>query len=170
MLRCGIDKLPGIVTRGVLLDLAGWQGSQHLEAGHEVTVEELTACAASQGVDIRERDAILLRTGFNSVYADDPDLYVWEFAGIGLEAARWLAARDVVLVGSDTLGVEVRHREAAWDLPVHLHLLHRHGIYLIELLDLDRLAADRVYEFLFVGAPLPLVGGTGAPISPIAIA
>ncbi len=114
-------------------------------------------------------DAVLLRTGFNSVYAEDPELYTWEFAGIGLEGARWLADRDVVLVGGDTLGVEVRTRGAPWELPVHLHLLHRHGIYLVELLDLDRLAADRVYEFLFMGAPLPLVGGSGSPISPLAI-
>lgn len=169
LLRCGIDKLPGIVTRGVLLDVAGWQGGRHLDRSHEITAQELAACAASEGVEVRPGDAVLLRTGFNAVYAEDPERYVWEFAGIGLEGARWLADRDVVLVGSDTLGVEVRRREAAWELPVHLHLLHRHGIYLVELLDLDRLAADGVHEFLFMGAPLPLAGGTGAPISPLAI-
>ena len=169
LLRCGIDKLPGIVTRGVLLDVAGWRGEPHLPAGHEITVEEVEACAASAGVEIGGGDAVLVRTGFNAVYAKDPDLYIWEFPGIGLPAARWLAERDVVLVGSDNLGVEVRRRDAPWELPVHLHLLHEHGIYMVELLDLDRLAADAVHEFVFMGAPLPLAGGTGAPISPLAI-
>jgi kynurenine formamidase len=170
LLRCGIDKLPGIVTRGVLLDLAGAAGKAHLEPSHEVTPGEIEACAKSQGIEIRERDAVLLRTGWPQVYQRDPDLYVWEFPGIGLDAARWLAECDVVLVGADTLGVEARTRAKPWDLPVHLCLLHEHGIYLLELLDLERLATDRVFSFLFLAAPLRLTGGTGAPISPLAIA
>lgn len=170
LMKCGIDKLPGIVTRGVLLDLAGAQGTLHLDPSHEITVAEIEDCASSQGTEIKERDAVLLRTGWPQTYAQDPDLYTWEFPGIGLPAARWLAERDVVLVGADTLGVEVRTRAKPWALPVHLCLLHEHGIYMLELLDLDKLAADRVYQFLFVAAPLPLTGGTGSPLNPLAIA
>jgi kynurenine formamidase len=170
MARCGIDKLPGIVTRGVMLDLPAIQGRRHLEAGHEISVAELEACSAIQGLEVREGDAVLLRTGFADVFERDPHLYEWEFPGLGLAAARWLSARDVVLVGADTLGVEVRTREAPFDLPVHLHLLHDKGIYMVELLDLDQLAADRVGEFVFVAAPLRLAGGTGSPINPLAIA
>ena len=168
--RCGIDKLPGIVTRGVLLDLARAAGRDHLEPAHEVTVAELEKCAAGQGTELKAGDAVLMRTGWPAVYQTDPELYVWEFPGIGLSAARWLAAQDVVLVGADTLGVEVRTRARAWELPVHLCLLHEHGIYMLEMLDLERLAADAVHSFLFVAAPLPLTGGTGSPVNPLAIA
>jgi kynurenine formamidase len=170
MARCGIDKLPGIVTRGVMLDLAAAQGKRHLDPGHEITAAELEACAVRQGAEVREGDAVLLRTGFADVFERDPHLFEWEFPGLGLEAALWLSARDVVLVGADTLGVEVRTREAPYDLPVHLYLLHQKGIYIVELLDLDQLAADRVFEFVFVVAPLRLTGGTGSPVNPLAIA
>jgi kynurenine formamidase len=170
MARCGIDKLPGIVTRGVMLDLPAIHGKPHLDAGHEISVAELEACTVRQGLRVRAGDAVLLRTGFADVFERDPHLYEWEFPGLGLAAARWLSARDVVLVGADTLGVEVRTREAPFDLPVHLHLIHDKGIYMVELLDLDQLAADRVDEFVFVAAPLRLAGGTGSPINPLAIA
>ena len=167
--RCGVENLQGMVTRGVLLDVAGVAGVDHLASGHEIGAEELATCAAHQGVEIQPGDAVLIRTGWRSVYPADPDGYVWEFPGIGLAAAEWISARDVALVGADTLGVEVRTRAKPWDLPVHAHLLHEHGIYMLELLDLDRLAADRRYEFVFVLAPLPITGGSGSPVNPLAI-
>jgi kynurenine formamidase len=168
--HCGIDRVTAIVTRGVLLDVAGHQDVDHLPPGHEITVDELRACARDHSVEVRQGDAVLVRTGWPRVYASDPDLYTWEFPGIGLEAAEWLAELDVVLVGADNLGVEVRSREKPWELPVHLCLLHRNGIYMLELLDLDRIAADGVRTFLFFLAPLTVVGGTGSPVNPIAIA
>jgi kynurenine formamidase len=168
--RCGIDKVPGIVTRGVMLDLPTHQGIPHLEAAHEITPHELESCAAGQGVQIRAGDAVLVRTGWAQVFERDPHLYEWEFPGLGLDAARWLSAHDVVVVGADTLGVEVRTREAPFELPVHLHLIHERGIYMVELLALDQLAADGIREFVFVAAPLRITGGTGSPLNPLAIA
>jgi kynurenine formamidase len=168
--HCAIDRLPGMVTRGVLLDVAGRRNVQRLESSMEITVDELEACLREEGVDLRAGDAVLIRTGWPSMYAEDAERYVWEFPGIGLEAARWLAGNDVVLVGADTLGVEVRTRAQPWDLPVHLCLLHEHGVHMLELLNLERLAADKVYQFLFMLAPLPITGGTGSPVNPLAIA
>lgn len=168
--RCAIDRLPGMITRGVLLDVAGRQNVPRLESSKEITVEDLEACLRDQGVDLKAGDAVLIRTGWPSMYSEDAERYVWEFPGIGLAAARWLAAHDVVLVGADTLGVEVRTRARPWDLPVHLCLLHEHGVHMLELLDLERLAADNVHEFLFILAPLPIEGGTGSPVNPLAIA
>jgi kynurenine formamidase len=104
------------------------------------------------------------------VYASDPKRYVYEFPGIGVDAARWLAEQDVVLVGADTLGLEVRTREHAWDIPVHVCLLHEHGVYMLEMLDLEAIAADKIHRFLFVLAPLPITGGSGSPVNPLAIA
>jgi kynurenine formamidase len=168
--RCGVEKLTAIVTRGVLLDVAGDAGVDHLPDSHEITATELKASAGRAGVEIRKGDAVLVRTGWSTMYAHDSGRYVYDFPGIGLGAAEWLCEQDVVLVGADTLGVEVRTRENPWDLPVHLCLLRDHGVYMLELLDLERLAADRVNQFLFVLAPLPITGGSGSPVNPIAIA
>lgn len=168
--RCGVEKLASIVTRGVLLDVAAQADAGTLEASHEITVAELEASAERAGVTVDRGDAVLIRTGWSTVYANDPNRYVYDFPGIGLEAARWLAAKDVVLIGADNLGVEVRTREHPWDIPVHVCLLQEHGIYMLEMLELERIAADRVYEFLFVLAPLPIAGGSGSPVNPLAIA
>jgi len=167
--RCGVEKLTSIVTRGVLLDVAGEAGPDALVSSHEITVEQLEACADREGVRIEGGDAVLIRTGWSTVYERDPKRFVYEFPGIGVDAARWLAERDVVLVGADTLGLEVRTRDHPWDLPVHVCLLRDHGIYMLELLDLETIAADRVYQFLFVLAPLPIAGGSGSPVNPLAI-
>src|SRR5262249_32461198 len=118
--HCGIDKLPGIVTRGVLLDVPGWLGRDELEPSHEITAAELSGCAAAAGVEVGAGDAVLLRTGWPRMYERDRHTYVWRSPGIGLEGARWLAERDVTLIGADNLGVEVRRQGAPWDLPVHL--------------------------------------------------
>lgn len=168
--RCGIENLGSLVARGVLLDVAGHLQVPHLSAGHEITASELAACSSEQGIEPEAGDVVLIRTGYSRVYAADPESWTWEFPGLGLEAARWLAERDVVLVGADNLGVEVRTRADPWTLPVHLCLLREHGIYMLELLDLERLAEDRVHKFVFVMAPLPIVGGSGSPVNPLAIA
>jgi len=168
--RCGVEKLTSMVTRGVLLDVAGDAGVDGLASNHEITVDELEACAERALVAIEPGDAVLIRTGWSRVYASDPGRYVYDFPGIGVDAARWLAEKDVVLVGADTLGVEVRSRARPWDIPVHVCLLQEHGIYMLELLDLEAIAADRLRQFLFVLAPLPIAGGSGSPVNPLAIA
>lgn len=170
MALCGIQKLPGLVTRGILLDVAGAAGKRHLDPSHEITADELESAASAQGVEVRAGDAVLMRTGWRAVFFEDRALYQSSAPGLGVPGASWLSSRDVVAVGSDTLGVEVRPYAPGTSSPVHLHMLHQHGIYLIELLDLEELARDRVYQFLFVAVPLKLTGGTGSPINPLAIA
>jgi kynurenine formamidase len=86
--------------------------------------------------------------------------------GPELEAARWLSERRVFAAGSDTLAFE---KVPAARMPVHVHLLVESGIHIIEALDLEELSRDRVYEFVFVGAPLKIRGGTGAPMRPLAL-
>ena len=168
--KCGADKIPGIVTRGVLLDLPAAAGTDRLDPNHEIDVAEMETCLEREGVGIQTGDAVLIRTGWPSTYASDPAEYVWNFPGLGRRSAEWLAAKDIVLVGADTLGVEARTRAEPWDLPVHLCLLYEHGIYMVEMLDLDALARDAVHQFLFVMAPLPIDGGSGSPVNPLAIA
>jgi kynurenine formamidase len=87
-----------------------------------------------------------------------------------MAAARWLAERTIILVGSDTWATEVVPFENK-DRPheVHQELLVRHGIYNLENLDLDELARERIYEFAFIFAPLRLKGASGSPGNPLAV-
>ena len=85
---------------------------------------------------------------------------------MNLEGAKWLAGHKMAFTGSDTTAYE---KTPAHDLPVHAFLLTQKGIQLMEMLNLEVIARDRIYEFLFVALPLRIIGGTASPIRPIAI-
>lgn len=165
--RDGIHNVGAIVARGVLLDCAGHAGRPHLEAGHVIDPAEIEAVAHAQGVQIRSGDVLLFRTGWIRVWDEDPDLFDRGQPGPGLEAARWAAEREIVAMGADNSAVEAFPDPRG--LPVHQEFIRDRGGYLIELLDLDELAAARAWEFLFVAAPLRLENGLGSPLNPLAI-
>lgn len=168
--RCGIDKAGPIITRGVLLDVAGWKGVSRLPNGYAITGGELEACANDHGVEVRTGDAVCIRTGWLTDFKVNPETYPGE-PGPGVNALEWLLRREVALVGADNVAVEVTPPEdRSQVLPFHLRWLRDVGGYLIEWLELDALAADRVYEFLFVALPLNIAGGAGSPITPVAVA
>jgi kynurenine formamidase len=169
--RCGIENAPAFTLRGVLLDLPAVHGVDRLAPGHVISRAELEACCDSQGTDILAGDAVLIRTGM----LEGDRTGAGAEPGLGADAASFLAERRVIVVGSDNTAVEsVRSDPGPKGLmtspDVHLLLLHKAGIYLVELLDLEALAGDRVFEFLFVMAPLLIRGGTGSPVNPIAVA
>jgi kynurenine formamidase len=169
--KLGIDKLKQLVGRGVLLDLAGWRGLAHLQAGEVIGVDDIRGCAAHQGVSLRAGDIVLLRTGWQAVFREQgSDAFSRAEPGLGLEAARYLGELGIAGVGSDNYGIEVVPTENDEPAPVHRMLIRDFGVYLIELLSLDELAADRCHEFMFVAAPLLITGGTGSPLNPLAIA
>ena len=168
--RLGVEKVGPIVTRGVLIDVAGYKGVERLQVGEVISVDDLEAALRRQKMKITAGDAVLIHTGHGGLWMIDNDEYSRGAPGIGMEAARWLAARKVVMTGADTSTVEVIPSEdpnAAF--PVHQELLVRHGIYNMENLDLAELARDQVYEFTFVFSPVKLKGATGSPGNPIAI-
>ncbi|RIK47002.1 MAG: cyclase, partial [Chloroflexi bacterium] len=169
--RCGIENVGPIVTRGILLDIAGFRGVQHLGDGEAIEPDELEACAAAQGVELRPADVVLVRTGWWQLFHAGPEQRARFYAsepGVSAAAGRWFHARDIVALGADTPAVEV---VTSWTqpLPVHRDIIWGCGGYLMEFLDLEALAADRVYEFLFVATPLAIDGGIGSPIVPLAI-
>jgi kynurenine formamidase len=170
MRRCGIDKVGPLVTRGILLDVAALLGVRHLDGGYEITPDDLERATERAGVEIRPGDAVLIRTGWLLMFADDASAYHRSRPGIGPAAAQWMAARDVTLVGADNAGLEVVPYQPETFAPVHQILLRDHGIYIMELLDLEELAADGVPEFCLLCAPLRVRGGTGSPLTPVAIA
>ena len=100
----------------------------------------------------------------------DNDTYGAGEPGIGMAAARFLTERKVALIGADTWAIEVvPHEDPDVPYPVHQWDLTRHGVYHLENLDLEQLAADKVYEFAFIFCPLRLKGATGSPGNPIAV-
>lgn len=165
--RCGADKLLPAVTRGVLIDLVGAHGGP-LPAQAPVGVEEVAAAYARAGVEPRPGDAVLLRTGWWEQHLGRLEYFDNE-PGLDDDAAGWLAERDVALVGADNYAVEVQPSPPGSTFPVHLTLLHRHGVPMLENLQLRELADTGRTTFLLVVAALPLAGSTGSPVNPLAV-
>jgi kynurenine formamidase len=168
--KLGIENAGTFFTRGVLLDVASVRKVERLRPGEVVSAADLENALKAQGTEIREGDVVLIRTGHGRLWMKDNATFGAGEPGLGMEAARWLTDRKIVMVGTDTWATEVVPAEDA-DRPfaVHQWLLVRHGVYNIENLDLEALARDRVYEFAFVLAPVRLKGATGSPGNPIAI-
>jgi kynurenine formamidase len=172
-----IDKqADGIVSRGVLVDLARAAGVERLEPGHAITVAELEAAEAAQGVRLGTGDVLLIRTGHLSVFKKDGDRvgYMRMMPGLSLACAEWLHAREIAAVATDTNAVEViPFEDNAVPLPLHMVCIRDMGLTLGEMFDLDALAADcaadGVYEFLFTAPPLKVTGAVGSPLNPLAI-
>jgi kynurenine formamidase len=168
----GAEKTPALVARGVLLDVAAAHDTGTLPGGYGVTAADLQRAAELGGTEPRRGDVALVRTGWARNF-DDPVAYLGKESGVpGIteDAGRWLAERGVRAVGCDTTACEQIPAGAGHSvLPVHRLLLVEHGIYIMEHLALEDLAAAGQHEFLFVTAPLRIVGGTGSPIRPIAV-
>ena len=164
----GIDTTPPVVRRGILLDVARALGRKVLPNAFPIGPEQLEKTAKRERVSFRAGDAVLIRTGW-AQYWNDPIRFVAHekgAPGVNLEGAKWLARRKAAFTGSDTTAYE---KLPAPDLPVHVFLLNQKGIQLLEMLNLEKIARDRVYEFLFVALPLKIIGGTASPVRPIAI-
>lgn len=167
--KLGIDKVPAIVTRGVVLNVAKARGKEMLEAGEVVTVEDIQAAERAAGVSPGRGDVVILHTGWMSVLDTDPKKWGTGEPGIDGTGATYLASKEVVAVGADTWGVEAVpfKGDKVWE--GHQIFLARNGIYILEAMDTRELIRDGVTEFMFVlGAPR-YKGGIQAIINPIAI-
>lgn len=165
--RNAIFNVDTIVTRGVLLDVAGQRKVEHLSANDAIGPDELEAVAKAQNVKIGSGDALLIRTGFMKVWNQDVDTFNRAQPGLSHAAAQWAGDKEIVLLAADNSAVEIFPTDPP--LPVHQEFIRDQGGYLLELLNLDELARDRIYEFMFVVAPLRLDRGLGSPINPVAI-
>lgn len=175
--RNSIDKqADGIVSRGVLLDLARLAGLERLAPGHAIKPPELEAAEKAQGVRVATGDVLMIRTGHLSLFKNDGDRvgYMRTMPGLSLSCAEWLHARQVAAVATDTNAVEViPFEESGTPLPLHMVCIRDMGLTLGEMFDLDALAADcaadGVYECLFTAPPLKVTAAVGSPLNPLAI-
>jgi hypothetical protein len=168
--KLGVENAGVFFTRGLLLDVCGLRGDDHLPAGYVISADELQSCLEKAKTSIRPGDVVLIRTGHGKLWMKDNEAYGAGEPGIGLEAAKFLTDHGVAMIGADTWAIEaVPHERKDLSFPVHQWDLTKNGVYHIENINLEELAADDVHEFCFVFSPLRLKGATGSPGNPIAV-
>jgi kynurenine formamidase len=169
----GVHTIAPMVRRGLLLDVASTLGLEVCPGGYEITPDDLDATVERQGVTPAVGDVLLVRSGWGRHFDEGSDAYAGTASGVpgvGEEGARWLVKHGAVAVGADTIAFERLAPGGGHALlPAHRVLLVESGVYIIEAMSLDDIAAAGVHEFTFVVTPLNLVGATGSPVRPLAV-
>ena len=165
----------GIVTRGVLLDVAAAKGVDWMEPGEGVFPEDLEAAEERQGVKVREGDAVLLRTGYGKRKREvgREALLQTGFPGWHVACLPWLHERGAAVIGADTATDVNPSGYETLGIPIHAVGIVHMGLWLMDNMQLEDVAeaANRYgrHEFQFVLSPLRIIGGTGSPANPLAI-
>ena len=169
--KLGIEKVPPIATRGVLLDMAGYFNTDIVKEGTAFNRAEIDGALKRQGVkSIEKGDVVLFYTGWTKLIGKDNNRYGSVEPGLGVEGAKYLASLEVAMVGADTWGVEVIPFEKnAGVFEVHQILLPLNGIYILENMNTEEMVKDQAWEFLFTLGPSRITGAVQAIINPIAI-
>ena len=164
----------GIMTRGILIDIAELRGVEYLEPGTAIFPEELEAWEVRKGVKVRPGDVVFIRTGR---WARRDKVGPWDAegegsAGLHASCGRWIRNRDIAMIGSDAASDVLPSGIPGITHPVHLLVLHAMGIHIFDNCDLEQLSKTakelKRWEFMITASPIPVVGGTGSPLNPIA--
>lgn len=148
--------------------MAAARNTDELPDAYRVTRRDLESALSRQKLTLRSGDVVLIRTGRMRKY-EQAHAYMEDAPGLGLDAARFLVESGAMVVGADNLSFEAFPSEVKGDyVPVHTYLLAQQGVPIIELVNLEELARDRVYEFAFVGGALKFRGAGAAPLRPVA--
>jgi kynurenine formamidase len=177
--RCSIhQQKESLCGRGVLLDVARHKGVKRLEQGYAIPPEELDEVIAAEGVEVREGDILIVRTGhlpwFYELEPSEKGRF-WEGApGISLRCVEWIHEKSIAAIAMDNVAVEVLPSEDPESmLPVHPRLIRDLGVSLGEIWHLDEVAeacaANGRYEFFVAAQPLNVINASGSPLNPIAI-
>jgi kynurenine formamidase len=182
--KCDASTIPPIVARGVLIDVAGYQGVDALPPNYPITVADLEGALRKQGTALRPGDVVLIRTGtlryWGEAGGDHEKISRHDSAGIILESARWLVEQHgAMMIASDTSGLEwgpsneqtAQHRAKYRSfMPAHTYLLIEQGVHIGELHYLEDLARDKVYEFCYLCTTAKIKGSTaGFALRPVAM-
>jgi kynurenine formamidase len=165
----GAEKHPPVIARGILLDVAGLHGLDMLPPSYGIGADELGNCLKHQGTELRPGDVVMVRTGRMRAWPD-PGAYMTNPPGLNREGAEFLAKGGAITIGADNHCVEQAPTADPenWQV-VHTYLLAEAGIPMMEIVDLEELAAEKVYEYAFLGACIKLRGATGSPMRPVAM-
>jgi kynurenine formamidase len=169
--KLGVEKVPAIATRGVLLDMVAQLGQDPVKEGTTFNRAEIEAAMKRQGVQaIGRGDVVLFHTGWTALIGKDNKRYGAGEPGLGRDGARYLASLGVSMVGADTWGVEaVPFEKDAGVFEVHQILLAQNGIYILENLNTDEMVKDQAWEFLFTLGAARITGAVQGIINPVAI-
>lgn len=169
-LKTGAETIPPIIARGILIDIPAYKGVKNLPDNYRVDASDLKGALKKQNTTLQKGDVVLIRTG-QAMHYQNANEYLHQYPGINLEAVKWLVEdQEIMLLGADNLSFEAfpPEREDNW-VPVHTYLLAEKGVMFIEQMNLESIAKDAVYEFIFVAASLKLKGASGSPMRPLAI-
>ena len=166
---CGAEKHPPTIARGILLDVAAMHGVDVLPDSHGIGAADLKGCLKHQGTELRPGDVVMVRTGQMTKWPD-PVTFMANPSGLTREGAQFLCEGGAITIGNDTASFEQipSTEEGNW-LPVHSYMLAEAGVPIMEMVQLDELAAEKLYEFAFFGACIKLRGATGSPMRPVAM-
>lgn len=167
--KCGVDTIPPVIARGVMLDIAALKGVDQLPTSYGIGAGDLAAAAERQGISVEQGDVVLVRTGR---FREWPDAaaFLTDEPGLNLEGAKWLVEHGAMIVCADNVAIEQLPAadESTW-IPVHMYLFNEAGVPIIEVVNCEELSASAVYEFAFLGLPLKLRGASASPIRCIAL-
>ncbi len=161
--RMGVEEVPIIVKRAVLLDFPAYKGLDILPERYEITPDDIEGAIRKQEVSIKAGDAVLIRTGYSRFMTTDPFAYLHKFAGLTAQSARHLASKKISVACSDNLAFGVPK-------PFELHqvFLVDNGIYMVKSLNFEELSREKVHISTLVITPLKIKGATGSLVRPIA--
>jgi len=168
--KLGIETVPPVIARGVMVDVARHRGIARLEAGDVITIDDVEGALRTQQTTVGPGDVVLFHTGWGALWDKDPGRFTAGEPGAGMPVAGWLVDRHVAMTGADTWSfgaVPGEDPDRPFLVPQTLNVVH--GLFIMENLATEALAADRIYEFMFVLTHHKTRGSTAAIIAPAAV-
>jgi kynurenine formamidase len=167
--KLGAEQMPPLIGRGVFIDVVGHKGVDYLPAGYAISPDELDAALTSQNVEVREGDTVLVHTGWGKHWHDAETMLSGE-PGLAKACAKWAVDKNIVCWGVDQFATDpIPFENEGEALPMHIEMLTKSGIRLMENVYLEEIAREKVYEFCIFAAPLKIKGGTGSPVRLLAL-
>jgi kynurenine formamidase len=168
--RFGMETVPPVITRGVLLDVAAYKGVERLPRGYAITREDVEETLKREGIVLRAGDAVLFHTGWGGLWGVDNAQFLSGEPGPGLATVQWLYEQRIAITGADTWSygpVPGEDPEQPFLVPQTMYV--KLGFFGLENLATEQLAREHVHEFLFVLTHARTRGSTAAVVAPAAV-